>query len=355
MDSRWKRLADILVGYSVEVQAGERVMIAMSEIETFPLCKAVYEACIKAGAYPQVQFLSESLRHLVMKHGSSEQIGWVPELEAYGMEWADVYIGLRGAHNLYEHEDIPSETLALNQKAMGKVASLRWEKTRWVLVRVPNESFAQQAHTDIDTMMDMFFSACFVDWKEYSAHLHRIAELLSTGSEIRIVAENTDLRFSVAGRTWIAADGRINMPDGEIFTAPVTETLHGAIAFEFPAVFGGRLIPGIRLRWDRGRLVEASASANEEFLREIVSADRGASLLGEFAFGMNKGISLFCRDILLDEKIGGTVHVALGRAYPECGGTNASAIHLDIIKDTRKNGSVYLDDRVIFKNGEFTV
>lgn len=355
MDKRWKRLGELMVGHSTAVQPGERVMIAMSEVETYPLAYAIYEAAIKAGAYPQVQFLSESLRHFLLKYGSDEQLSWVPEIEAYGMEWADVYFGLRGGYNLHEHSDIAAERLGANQVAMGKISTLRWQKTRWCLARVPNAAFAQQAETDLETMMDMFFNACFLDWEAEAKRWQAQANKLKDGSQVRIVGKDTDLSFSVDGRKWMVFDGRINMPDGEIFTAPVNETLNGNIYFEFPGVLGGRLMHDIRLRWADGKLAEASASTNENYLHQILDSDAGASLLGEFAFGMNPHVDRFCKDILIDEKIGGTIHIALGRAYPECGGTNQSAIHWDIVKDLRREGAVYLDDEAIMERGRLLV
>jgi len=352
-DKRWQQLGDLLVRYSARVKAGERVMIAMVELEAFPLVRAIYEAVIKAGAYPQVQFLSESLRHGVLKHGSMEQVAWVPEIEAYGMDWADVYFGVRGAHNLYEHADIPADRLSLNQAAMGKISALRWEKTRWCLIRVPDADFAQQAETNLETITDMFFNACLLDWEAEAARWRDWAATLSQASDVRIVGKDTDLRFSIAGRGWMVGDGKNNMPDGELATAPVEETVDGQIYFEFPGVFGGRLLHDIRLRWEEGRLVEASSSTNQDYLRAIVETDPGASLIGEFALGTNPFVDRFCKDILFDEKIGGTIHIALGRAYPECGGTNKSAIHWDIVKDMRAGGTVYVDGRPVLRNGLF--
>jgi aminopeptidase len=352
-DKRWKQLGELLVHYSAEVKSGERVMIAMGELESFPLVHAVYEAAIKGGAFPQVQFLSETLRRSVLKYGTSEQLQWVPEIEAHGMEWADVYFGLRGGHNLHEQWDIPAHRLSENQAAMGKVSTLRWEKTRWCLVRIPDADLAQQAETDLETLTDMFFDACLRDWKSESARWHQWADRLNRASEIHVVGWGTDLRFSVEGRKWVVADGKINMPDGEILTSPVTETVEGQISFEFPGVLSGRLMRDMRLRWNKGQLVEACSSTNQDFLDAIVKSDPGASLIGEFAFGTNPGVTLFCKDILLDEKIGGTVHIALGRAYPECGGTNQSAIHWDIIKDTRRGGTVFADGEPVLRDGVF--
>lgn len=352
LDKRWKQVGDLLVNYSTAVKPGERVMIAMGEVESYPLAHAVYEAVIKAGAYPQIQFVSETLRRALLQYGNDEQLGWVPEIEAYGMDWADVYIGLRGAHNLYELADVPSSKLALNQVAMGKISTMRWQQTRWCLVRVPNEALAFQAETDLETITDMFFDACLLDWDSVSQTWQAQAETLSRGSQVQIIGRETDLSFSVEGMKWLALNGRLNMPDGEIYTAPVTSTIDGCIYFEFPGVLSGRLMPDMRLRWEKGVLVEATASANQDYLQQVVHSDAGAGLIGEFAIGTNPYINRFCKDILLDEKIGGTVHIALGRAYPECGGTNQSAIHWDIVKDLRREGAVYLDGKVILENGQ---
>ena len=352
MSKRWKQLGDLLVNYSMKVQSGERVMIAMVEKETYPLVHAIYEASIKVGAYPQVQFLSEELNRLVLKYGSNDQIEWVPEIEAYGMEWADVYFGLRGAHNLGVFWDISAEKLSTLRHAMGKISTMRWEKTRWCLLRVPNADLAYQAGVDEKTITDMFFNACLLNWPEVSKEWRRWVDILNKGRYVRVVGRDTDLNFSIEGRTWEVADGRFNMPDGEIFTSPVETTIDGQIYFEFPGVLGGRLVHDIRLYWEKGKLIKATSSTNQNFLQAVIRTDPGASLPGEFAFGTNPKIKYFCKDIMLDEKISGTVHIALGRAFPNIGGTNKSAIHWDIVKDLRQEGQVYLDGKLIFKNGK---
>ncbi len=355
MDKRWKELGNLLVNYSTKVQPNERVMIAMTEVETYPLVHAVYEACVQAGAYPQVQFLSEELNRLLLKYGNEKQIEWIPEIEAYGMEWANVYFGLRGAHNLHVLWDIVPGRLSQFKRTMGKISTMRWEKTRWCLVRVPNASLAQEAGVDEETLTDMFFRACLLDWCQLSEKWNRWAQYLSQGKEIRIVGQKTDLRFSVEGRTWRVADGIINMPDGEIMTSPVDSTAEGEIYFDFPGVLGGRLMHDIHLYWEKGELVDATSSTHQDFLHSTLSSDQGASRIGEFAFGTNPEVKYFCKDILWDEKIGGTIHIALGRAYPETGGTNKSAIHWDIVKDMRKEGEVYLDGKKIFQKGEMLI
>ena len=352
MDKRWKRLGDLLVNYSMEVKQGEKVIIAMKEVETYPLMHAVYEACIKAGAFPQVQFISEELNHLIMKYGKQEQIDWVPEIEAYGMEWANVYFGLRGAHNLNVHWDMPAKKLSAHRSAMGKISTMRWKKTRWCLLRVPNAALAEQAEVDEETITDMWFNACLMDWSKVSQEWQRWADILNQGKQIRIVGKETDLSFSIEGRTWEVDNGKINMPDGEICTAPSADTAKGKIYFENSGVLGGRLVHDIRLRWEKGKLIEATSSTNQDFLKAIVKSDPGASKIGEFAFGTNPYLNIFCKDILIDEKIGGTIHIALGRSYPNCGGHNESVIHWDIVKEMRQEGQVYLDNKLIFKNGK---
>jgi aminopeptidase len=353
VDPRWRKLGDLLVDHSLQVKPGEKVLIAMGELESYPLVRGAFEAVVRAGGYPQVQFLSEGLRHQLLKHGSAEQLSRVPDLEAYGMEWADCYLGLRGASNLHEHDDIPAERLSLNQKAMGQVSTLRWQKTRWCLVRVPNASFAQQAETDEETITEMFFNSCLLDWPKETARWREWARRLDGSGRVRVTGQDTDLSFSVRGRKWFAWEGRSNMPDGEIMTAPVEDSLEGQIFFEHPGVLSGRLIRDLRFLWKAGRLVEASSTTNQDFLRAVLATDAGSGIVGEFAFGTNPAVNRFCNDILIDEKIGGTVHIAFGRSYPQCGGHNASAIHWDIVKDLRSEGRVEVDGTPVLENGRF--
>ena len=346
-DPRWGDVGRVLVQHSTQVRPGERVMIAMGEVDSYPLARGVFEAVVQAGGFPQVQFLSEELRHSILAHGNADQLAWVPEIEAYGMQWADVYIALRGGFDLDVHADIPSDRLAVNQAAQGRVSTLRWQNTRWSLVRVPNQAFADQAGVPLEKVTEMFFAGCLIDWEAAAGEWAAWADRAASGRIVEIQGPGTDLRFSVEGRRWVVADGRTNMPDGELMTAPVTETIDGVITFENPAVLGGRKMHDLRLRWERGVLVEASASTHEDYLRSVLGTDEGATLIGEFGIGTNPFIDIVCDDILIDEKINGSVHIALGRAYPECGGVNESAIHWDIVKDLRGGGTVLLDGRPV--------
>ncbi|MCC6313908.1 MAG: aminopeptidase [Thermomicrobiales bacterium] len=354
-DPRWSQLGDILVNYSTRTQPNDRVLLTMMEPETFPLTLAVYEHAVRAGAFPQVQFASAWLERALLQHGTPELIDRVPDLERQGMEWADVYIGLRGARNPHEFTGIPAERLAAHKRAMGTISALRNERTRWALVRVPNESFAQQAGMDLGGMMAFFFNATLRDWAEEAKRYEELRQAFQAGTRVRICGRDTDLSFSTAGRTYIAGDGRINMPDGEIYTAPVDDSAEGRIAFEFPASYAGQIIEGITLEFHAGEVVAASAQSGEEFLRQVLDLDAGSRRLGEFGVGVNFGIDRFVGDILYDEKIGGTIHLALGRAYAECGGVNQSALHWDIVKDLRQEGFIELDGRKVFAEGRFLV
>jgi aminopeptidase len=352
-DRRWSQLGEILVNYSTRIRAGDRLLIAMREPETFPLTLAVYEHAVRAGAFPQVQFTSAYLERALLRYGNDELIARIPDLERSGLEWGDVSIGLRGARNPHELAGIPTERLAAHKRAQGAISALRNAQTRWVLVRVPNEAFAQEAGMSLDAAMEFFFDATLRDWEEESRRYRQIRDVFQAASQVRIVGRDTDLTFSTADRTYVVGDGHINIPDGEVYTAPVDKSAEGVITFEYPGVYAGQSIGGIHLEFRDGEVVAATADTGEEFLQQILAIDDGARRIGEFGVGVNFGIDRFVGDILFDEKIGGTIHLALGRAYAECGGTNQSALHWDLVKDLRSEGVIELDGRPVLENGRF--
>jgi aminopeptidase len=351
-DKCYKQLGEVFINHSLALQPGEKLIIAQNEIETWSLALATYEAAIKAGGYPQIQMKSEYLRRAFMKYGSKEQYSWLPELEKISIEWADAYVALRGGYNLDIFHDIPADVLTANQAVHGKVSSLRWQHTRWLLSRVPNEAFAQQAGLDLETVTDMYFNSCLMDytagmkvWNQWVKKINGRGNSL-----VHITGKKTDLKFEVNSDSWEASEVTRNIPGGEIFCAPVnTKNLDGTIYWENPGVLGGRLMPDMQVTWKEGKLVEAKASSNEDYLNGILSSDPGASLLGEFAFGTNEFLTHFTNDILWDEKIYGTIHLAFGRSTP--GGTNDSAIHWDVVKDMRREGEVSIDDMTVMKDG----
>ena len=310
-DERWVDLAKILASHSTAVSKNDRVLIVMREPETFPLAREIYRQAIARGAFPQTLFTSVFFERDKLLEGTEEQVGWVPELFYKGMEWADVCFDLRGATNLHELSGVDTALVAAHRKAEGKISALRTSGTRWVIVRVPSPTLAQAAGTSTDTAMGVFFDACLIDWQAEELSLQAFAARLTGGKRLRLLAPSTDLSFSIEGRTFVAEAGHINMPGGEIYTSPVEESVEGRITFESPGVFAGLLMEKISLTFQGGKVVEASAESNNEFLRNILDTDVGARYVGEFGIGTNRGLTFFSNDILYDEKIYGTVHIAL--------------------------------------------
>ncbi|NLN70904.1 MAG: aminopeptidase [Chloroflexi bacterium] len=354
IDPRWYQVADVLVNYSTKVKAGEKVLITMMEVDTLPLALAVYTEAVKAGAQVHIEFQSVLVDRALLSHGTLEQAELVPEMHAKGMRWADVYIGLRGSSNPYELEGIPPDKITARKKAMGLISSMRIDQTRWVLSRIPNHSLAQQAKMSTEEMMTFYFNATVKDWEQESRDYYELKEVFQAGENVRVVGKETEIRFSTKGRLYRVGAGLRNMPDGEIFTAPVDDSLEGKIFFEFPGVYAGKFIKDICLEFKKGEIVTATASENEDLLKSIIALE-GANRVGEFGVGTNFGIDRFIGDILFDEKIGGTIHLALGWAYSDCNGINKSPIHWDIVKDLREEGEIYLDEKLVFKSGKFLV
>ena len=352
-DPRWEQLAAILVRYSTGVRPGDRVMITMMEDHTLPLTRAVHAEAVRAGGLPQIEFQSAVLERDLLLHGNADQVAWVPEPQKTAMEWADVYIALRGASDPRLLDGIPAERIAARRRAMGVISALRTERTRWVLIRVPDESFARQIGMSLEDTMDFFFRTVLLDWEREGERYSEVRRLFSRGSRVEIHGTGTHLTFGTEGRTYEVEDGHVNMPGGELFTAPVEDSMEGEITFEFPGVYAGQSIPGIHLRFSGGSVVDAAADGNEELLHHLLDMDGGSRRVGEFGVGLNRGVDRFCGDILYDEKIHGTVHLALGRSYKSCGGLNESALHWDIVKDLRASGRVMVDGRTVLEEGRF--
>lgn len=352
-DPRWDQLAEILVSHSTMVGSGDKVLIGMGEAETLPLVRAVHACVVRAGGYPEVIFTSAYLEGDLLRYGSEEQAAQLPRLQAYAMEWADVYIGLRGSRSSSELTGVDAARFAAHRRAGGQLSALRTRLTRWVVVRVPGEPLAQEAGMKLDDAMAFFFASTLRPWAEEGQRDARLAAMFQQATTVAIEAPGTDLTFSTSGRRYVVSDGHINMPDGEVYTAPVDTSAQGHITFEVPANFWGERVEGIHLEFKNGQVVNASAETNDEVLQRVLAIDEGARRIGEFGVGTNPGIPQFFGDILYDEKMAGTVHIALGRAYAECGGTNDSAVHWDLVKDLRSEGRILLDGNVVFENGQW--
>ena len=366
IDPRVANLARILVGYSTKVGEGETCVIEGS-IAAEPLVAAVYEEVLAAGGHPIVSLSFEGQSVAYYGGASDAQLEWISPLQKWAAEEADCRIAIGADTNTRQLSRVSPERQTKRQAAtrtlMERTMRRAAEGThRWVYTLFPTNGYAADAEMSLRDFEDFYFHACLADdadplgaWKRASSECHRLAEWVEGHEEVRIVAPGTDLRLGIAGRHFIPCDGEHNMPDGEFFTGPIEDSVEGEVSFHLPAVIGGREVAGVRLRFDAGKIVEASAERGEEFLVEMLDTDEGARRLGELGIGTNYGIDRGTRDVLLDEKIGGTVHLAVGASYPESGGVNESAVHTDMVCDLRDGGRIEVDGEVLQRDGEFVV
>jgi aminopeptidase len=303
---------------------------------------------------------------LLLTEASDEQVAWLAPGEREDVEQADVWIVVEAPSNTKELTAVDPERQALRQRARSPLRQRYLERAlsgdlRWVVTAYPTNAAAQDAEMSLAEYEEFVYAACHVlpdedpvaHWRKVSAELNTRARELGSFRELRIVGPDTDLRVNVEGRRWLAADGKLNMPDGEIFTSPVETETDGEIRFSFPAIFHGRGVEDVRLRFEGGRVVAAEAKTANDYLQSLLDMDEGARILGEVAFGLNYEIDRFTRDILFDEKIGGTVHLALGSSFKKLGGENDSGLHWDMICDLRADGEVYADGELVWKAGRF--
>jgi aminopeptidase len=363
-DSRHAKLAEVLVGFSTQIRQGELVTIEATALGA-PVVRELYRQVLAAGAHPLPRIALESMTESLLELGSDKQLAWENPARADDIETADVRIVLEGPTNTKRLSGVDPERHAKHERASERLRNRYLERAaagelRWVLTALPTEAGAQDASMSLAQYEDFVYGAGFLDdpdplarWHEFGGRIDRVAEFLGDKSELRILAEGTDLRLVTAGRTWIRAKGNENFPDGEVFTAPLETSVEGAIRFTYPAVFRAHEVDDVRLRFENGEVVEASAARGEAFLRKMIGLDEGARRVGEFAFGLNDAVPLFTKNILFDEKIGGTVHLALGTAYPESGGLNRSALHWDMICDLRTGSEVYADGELVYRDGAF--
>jgi len=320
-----------------------------------PLALECYKLILKKGAFPKVNLSAPGFAYAYYKHASFEQLNRFPEIAKIEAEKIDGEINIGGSVNTKEMSNIDPKKVALRRKIINPISEIMLKKDRWVICEYPTNALAQDAEMSLEEFQDFLFKATNRDWKKESKKQDKIKSVLDKGEKIRIVDEDTDLIFSIKGRTAIKCDGSHNMPDGEVMIAPVETTVEGYIHYSFPAIYGSREVSGITLKFKKGAVVSARAIKNEKFLKEMIKIDKGAKFVGEFGIGMNYGIKKFIKRILFDEKIGGTVHLALGRAYKKGGGVNESVLHWDMIKDLRKGGAFYVDDKLIQQGGKFKI
>ncbi len=365
-DQRAEALAQILVRYSTRVQKGD-VCVIQSTTAAEVLVQAVYEEVLRAGGYPIIQLSTTGAQAAFFQLASDDQLDWVAPPAKWVAEESDVRIVIMADVNPRELQHADPASQARAQKARKPLMDASMKRAaegthRWSLTLFPNEAYAAEAGMSLREYEDFFYSACLVSdgdpvtaWERQSNDVRRLAEWINGRSEVHIKAPGTDLTLGVEGRLWIPCAGEHNMPDGEFFTGPIEDSVNGTVSFSFPAGYGGREVEGVRFEFKDGKVVDASAARGEEFLIEMLNTDDGARRLGEIGIGTNFGIATGTREILLDEKIGGTVHLAIGMSYPETGGENSSAVHWDMVCDLREGGSLTVDGEELQRDGKFLV
>jgi aminopeptidase len=365
-DQRADSLARVLVGYSTHVQKGD-VCVIQSTTTAEPLVQAVYEEVLRAGGLPVLQLAPEGASAAFYELASDEQLDWIPPTAKWAAENADVRIAVMADANPRELSQTEPARQARAQRARKPLMETSMRRSaagehRWALTLFPTHAYASEAGMSLAAYEDFYYAACLVNdadpltaWQRQSDEVNRLAEWMGDKEEVRVTAPGTDITLNVAGRTFIPCTGEHNMPDGEFFTGPVEDSVEGEVSFSFPASYGGREVSGVRFRFEGGRVVDASAERGEDFLLETLDTDEGARRLGELGIGTNYGISTGTKEILLDEKIGGTVHMAIGMSYPETGGTNDSAVHWDMVCDLRQGGTIVVDGTELQRDGRFLV
>jgi aminopeptidase len=358
-DERVAEYARLLVERCLDAQEGWQVLIKTSPIAR-PLVEEVVRALGRRGAYPIVR-LSWAEENWPFAYTWAEEaadhvIARQPALEAAMGDQIDAWMNIGAPENVYEGADLdPAKRGALSEANRPLLERRLHLEIPWVACRYPTPALAQAAGMTLEQFEDFLLGACLIDWDEEGRKMQRIADRFDVADEVRIVGADTDLRFSLAGRHGEVDDGHYNMPGGEVFYSPVEDSTEGVVAFtEFPAVDAPDEVAGVRFRYEGGRIVEASAESNEEALVAKLDRDDGARRLGEFGIGCNPAIQRHLKETLFDEKIYGTIHLAIGAGIPTVGGTNVSSVHWDMVKDLRNGGRIECDGEVVQENGEWT-
>ena len=354
IDNRCNELAKVLVGFSTALKKGERVLI-----DAFDVPDAIVVALIRAarsrGAHPYVQINRARVSRELLLGAEEAQYKALGELELARMRAMDAYIAIRGSENIFESSDVPASKVQLVSRLMKPVLDHRVGKTKWVVLRWPTSSMAQQAGMSTEAFEDFFFRVCTLDYRRMAPGMKALGDLMRKTDSVRITGPGTDLRFSIKGIGAVECGGLRNIPDGEVFSCPVRDSVEGTVRYNAPTVYLGTSFDDIRLAFKRGRIVEATSS-NTKRLNEILDSDEGARSVGEFALGFNPHVLEPMRDILFDEKIAGSFHFTPGQAYEECGNGNKSQVHWDMVCIQRPDhggGEIWFDGKLVRKDGLF--
>ena len=357
MDERIKTLAKNLMNYSCRVKAGDKVYINYTGPSTEDLTRQLVKEVYAAGGLPFVHYINPKVQREVLLNCTEEQLKMMAELASREMSQMDCYIGVRGSDNVSELSDVPADKMNLYETLYSTPVhhGIRVPKTRWVVLRYPNASMAQLSGTSTEAFEDFYFQVCNLDYSKMGRAMKALVELMNRTDKVRLTGKGTDLTFSIKDIPAIACDGQLNIPDGEVYTAPVRDSINGVITYNTPSLYQGFTFEDVRLEFQNGRIVKAAAN-NTERLNQILDTDEGARYVGEFAIGVNPYILKPMKDILFDEKIMGSIHFTPGNCYDDAYNGNVSAIHWDLVMIQREEyggGEIYFDDRLIRKNGRF--
>ncbi|MFH1280280.1 MAG: aminopeptidase [Candidatus Beckwithbacteria bacterium] len=355
VDKRVKKLADILINYSVSVKKGDKVLISANK-QAWVLAKEVYKLCLKKGAFPHTIYSPGDLDYFFYKHATPAQLQAKPEISLFLANWADKFIRLYSSNNSRTLSNIDPKRLMIAAKTNQLVKTIMLKKP-WILTEFPSLSMAQSAGISLDELEDIYFKACLQDWNKIGKTLRALKSKLDNAKKVEVIGEKTHLTLSFTNRFFQASDGKYNLPDGEVFGAPQDFQTEGQVYFDLPSLRSGNIVEGVSLTFKKGKVIKAIAEKGNKYLQAALKTDSGSKRLGEFAIGTNYGIKKPMLNTLFDEKIGGTIHLALGSAYPdkEGGGINKSAIHWDLVKSMKKNSKVLVNGKPILENAKLLV
>ena len=355
-DNRIYKLAEGLVDYSCRVKAGERVLIEATGVD-YQLVNALIKKVYERGAYPHVVLHDNRVNRYVLMNMTEAHAKDMARYALARMDEMDAYIGVRGGNNMFELSDVPPEKMQLYNTLYNQPVhtDCRVGKTKWVVLRYPTEGFSLKNSMSTEACEDFYFNVCTLDYSKMSKAMEPLIELLNKTDEVKIIAPGTDLTFSIKDIPAIKCDGQRNIPDGEIFTAPVRNSVNGTITFNAPSIQQGIEFNNVKLTFKDGKIIEATAN-HTEALNKILDTDEGARYIGEFAFGINPFIKKPVGDLLFDEKISGSIHFTPGNCYESTENGNKSAIHWDLVAihtEEFGGGEIYFDGVLVRKNGLF--
>ncbi len=367
MDSRIQKMADVLINYSTAVKPGDHVLLRGTSPAAQPLMQALYAEALKAGgiAFNYIHMSDEE--YIVLKNGNETQLQTINPMLKLMYDNADVIIRIEAEENTHSLTSFTPDRAKLRMKAVGGLINIQTEREanrtlRRCTTLFPTQAYAIDAGMSLTDYENFVYNACMLQlddpvahWKKIAAEQQKLCDYLKGHKKLQVRGKNIDMEMSIDGRTFANADGRFNFPDGEIFTGPVEDSVNGWVRFTFPAIYRGNAVNGAELHFENGLITKASAEKNEAFLIAMLDTDAGSRRLGEFAIGTNTGIDRFTGQILFDEKIGGTVHMAVGSSYPETGAVNKSSVHWDMICDMRDGGEILVDGQRFYENGKFLV